>query len=659
MNKSHIIAIDFGTSNSYFSKCPIDQISPQEIDVQAKGQSGLPTAILYRGKEKPLIGDQAIEEYVDATEKERCNYELRTQFKPDIADSIEAEKYARDFLAIAMEEAKNNGNIDPASHKIIFGVPSEAQSKFKKKLAELAKASGYGNIEMIDEPIGALLYHLYNKEVTPVEAQKGVLIIDFGGGTCDFTVMSRLKIEHSWGDMELGGRLFDDLFFQWFLEQNPDALNKIRENGDEFYVLYVKCKEIKESFSRRIAHDPKHIGNKIVEASGNFYGRLENMTWEKFLARAQNYTPSKTHLKYLEDSGIKSTKIQPNARINLLKWFEESLLKGLADKRIEPSNIKLTILAGGSSLWPFVPEITQRILMLDTGKIKRSGRPFAVISEGISLLPAMQNDIKKTKKCMDENLPDLLKNVQKNIREKTDEVIRQIHQEIRLQLFKNKILPIIDSFRKNGGSIESLEQQIAREAKAFEPTLHTILNEQLPTLQQGLPSIIYDNISQWFSQYGIYIGEEQLITRIKQHFEVSDNRTKLQYSEDLLDDVAYSIKAISVVITGVIVGSICGGGGMALIASGPFGWIIGALLGAKMGYKMTENLKSWSMPAFVFDMAISDSKIDESAEKLLEDFRKQLDPQFKKWYSGVQDQLENFAKKQIDALDEISMIRPV
>ena len=44
------------------------------------------------------------------------------------------------------------------------------------------------------------------------------LVVDFGGGTCDFAFMYRGMVRNSWGDMELGGRLFDDLFFQWFIK---------------------------------------------------------------------------------------------------------------------------------------------------------------------------------------------------------------------------------------------------------------------------------------------------------------------------------------------------------------------------------------------------------------------------------------------------------
>ena len=82
--QANTIAVDFGTTNSYFCKCPKDQLSPVGVDF-GSGRDGIPTAILYRQDKSPLIGNWALHEYGEATPEERSQYRLRTQFKPDIA----------------------------------------------------------------------------------------------------------------------------------------------------------------------------------------------------------------------------------------------------------------------------------------------------------------------------------------------------------------------------------------------------------------------------------------------------------------------------------------------------------------------------------------------------------------------------------------------
>ena len=105
MSAMNVLAIDFGTANSYFCKCPGDQLTPNGVDF-GDGRDGLATAILYRKGRSPLIGQAAMEEYYEATPQERSGYVLRTHFKPDIATGQEARRNAADFLGAVLEDAR-------------------------------------------------------------------------------------------------------------------------------------------------------------------------------------------------------------------------------------------------------------------------------------------------------------------------------------------------------------------------------------------------------------------------------------------------------------------------------------------------------------------------------------------------------------------------
>jgi hypothetical protein len=197
-----VLAIDFGTSNTYLTKCPGDKEDPVGADF-GDGRDGIATAILYRDGKEPLIGHVALEEFEDAgTEHE--DYRFRAQLKPDLVSNPEARIDARDFL------------------------------------------------------------------------------VDFGGGTCDFALVVRGEILHSWGDIHLGGRLFDDLFYQWFIEQNPEAIAAMRRERAKFFVLAVRCREVKEKFSLAMALDPTTVYRKTLGE----YGHRKDVTWDSFLARA-------------------------------------------------------------------------------------------------------------------------------------------------------------------------------------------------------------------------------------------------------------------------------------------------------------------------------------------------------------------------------------
>jgi hypothetical protein len=67
-----VMAIDFGTANTYFCKCPDDQVSPKGVDFDGKN-AGLDTAILHREGKEPLIGHTAFEEFGEATAEHNSN----------------------------------------------------------------------------------------------------------------------------------------------------------------------------------------------------------------------------------------------------------------------------------------------------------------------------------------------------------------------------------------------------------------------------------------------------------------------------------------------------------------------------------------------------------------------------------------------------------
>jgi len=356
MPVTDVIAVDFGTANSYFCKCPADQVSPVGVDF-GDGRDGLATAILYRDGKPPLVGNEALEEFGEATAEDRRGYRLRMHFKPDIAKSEEAQQCAVDFLGAILKGAESQHlDLRPEGRHVIFGIPSEADDEFRAALQNLTAEAGFGSVEVIDEPKGALFYHVEHKDIPAEQALKGILAIDFGGGTCDFSFLLRGEVRHSWGDMELGGRLFDDLFFQWFLDENPGTLDAIRAEGREYFVHSYLCREVKEYFSRQMARDRSESLNKAVR----HYGRIPGMTWAKFVERASRYVPSKTFREYLESVAAFSDKLRsanPDKPIDLIEWFRGALLDGIRAQGVDKSDLRWVVLAGGSSQWPFVAGI--------------------------------------------------------------------------------------------------------------------------------------------------------------------------------------------------------------------------------------------------------------------------------------------------------------
>ena len=610
MELRNILAIDFGTTNTYFCKCPADQISPIGIDF-GTGRDGLPTAILYRGQREPLVGEPALHEYGEASPQEREDYRLYAQFKPDIVESAEAAQAATDFLrSVVLQAQRQHIALDPANYDVIFGVPSEAQSAFREKLAQIAKSAGYGDVRLMDEPKGALLHHLWHKDFSPQEARRGILVIDFGGGTCDFAFLQSLQVSHSWGDMELGGRLFDDLFFQWFLEQNPGALADMENSGDTYYVHSYLCREVKEFFSLTMARDRFE---KVSKSVGR-YGSLRGMDWPSFLNRAQKYSPSPTFVRHMENMGLRLTEDKgsrvsvparlqsairnPQSAIDLIDWFRTTLAHGLTEQGIDTSTVSRVILAGGSSQWPFVADVVTEALGVERSRLMRSDRPYAVIAQGLSILPALQKKFDETREELRHDLPRFCRTQVRPLVEKvTDRYVAGVAADVTTELFDKIIRPILEDFRQTGGSVKSLRDAISGQVKANETKLTEIIEGRMRTLRLGLPGELNELLREWFELYGLSVGDKPLeeAQRTGAGQELIPPSTPDLYGS-IMDVVGWFVVALAATAGAAI----SGGGGLHLLAAGPVGWVIGGVLVAVAAFLAvrygTARAGNWPTP---------------------------------------------------------------
>ncbi len=659
METSSILAIDFGTTNTYFSKCPADQISPVGVDF-GTGRDGLPTAILYRGEREPIVGEPALHEYGEAAGAERQNYRLRTQFKPDIVSSEEAAQAATDFLhTVVIQARRQHIALDPGKHDVIIGVPSEAQGEYRTKIAQIARNAGYGAVRLVDEPKGALLHHLWHKDFSPEEARHGILVIDFGGGTCDFALLQSLQVSHSWGDMELGGRLFDDLFFQWFLEQNPGVLRTMEKTGDTYYVHSYLCREVKEFFSLTMARDRYEKVNKSVGR----YGSLRDMDWPGFLERSQRYMPSPTFVLHLESMGVRAGRIlrrqQPN---DLIDWFRTSLSHGLAEKGVATEQISRVILAGGSSQWPFVPDVVTETLGIDRARLMRSDRPYAVISQGLSILPALQRKFEETRDRLRNDLPQFCRaRVRPLVERVTDGYVAGVAADVTSEVFDRTIRPILEEFRERGGSVKTLRESIATQIKANEPRFRAIIEKRMHTLRLGLPGQLNELLHEWFESYGLSVGERPV--EETQPTAVGEEMVQPNMP-DLYGGIMETVGWFVVAVAATVGASISGGGGLALLAAGPAGWIAGAVIGAVVTFlavrygmaRAKEIADTWNAPAWIVKNILMPSQI----ARMRGDFQTRLTETLRRETAALQDELEarirHITQRQIESLSEIAQL---
>jgi molecular chaperone DnaK len=656
-----VLALDFGTSNTYVTKCPGDKEEPVGLDF-GDGRDGIATAILYREGKEPLIGNLALEEYGDAGATEP-GYRIHAQFKPDLAASPQARGYARDFLAALLEVGRRqNKDINPTGRQVIFGVPSEAGEEYREALRTVTREAGFGAVKTVDEPKGAIYFHLQRKDVSPTEALAGALVVDFGGGTCDFALLAGGEVLHSWGDMHLGGRLFDDLFYQWFIEQNPGAVAAMRREGAEFFVLAVRCREVKEKFSLAMALDPQSVFRKSMGE----YGRLADATWEAFQARARSYRPSKTFATYLQamNPGAAEHLAAFDQGLDLLDWFRRTLRQGLDHERVRGREIACVILTGGSSAWPFVADrVTEELAQRGRRpRLVHSDRPYVTVSQGLAIIPALQRRLAATQNALRDELPDFVADrIVPLIDRRMDRAAERIGELVAVGLFDTQIEPVLLDFRSRGGSVAALKSRLAAQAAAFEPQIEGIVKSEIAHVLTGVAADTTELMQDWYREHRLTVVQG-----------IAGAATPLDLAEglhiadpDVYGEISGVVLALSATIVAVVVAIISGGAGTALIASGPIGHLLGAVIGLVAGalilsYGVDEakrRAEEWEgTPVWIIARALTDAKI----ARLREDIKRQVAEKVKAQSAGVraglEEQIRARVEQEIEGLSAISQL---
>ncbi|MDR1607166.1 MAG: Hsp70 family protein [Deltaproteobacteria bacterium] len=645
-----VIGIDFGTSNSYVTICSYGKRDKSPLHLSGKNP-GIDTCVLYSDRPGadpslfPMIGEQAAQTYGQADAKAIATegYRYHSEFKPNIVANTKAKQYAIDFFKAIDRDARLNFNpLSAAENLVIVGVPSEANDCYRQTLREILQKAGFGQAEIRDEPIGALLTELGGGRFNLSDIMKGLLVIDFGGGTCDFAFLQSGKVVRSWGDFGLGGRLFDDLFFRWFIELNPGSAEKLRREKREILVRDLWCRRIKEEFSETIARNPKAAFTREVGR----YGQLVNLTKSEFIERARHYQPTDSFIEYHQKNQIPlSPKLQAG-QVDLIAWFGETLRK-------YSNQIETVSLSGGSSKWYFVSEICIEELKIAPDKILTSFNPYGAISEGLSILPSVLAEFEDKKQNIEKDKPDFLDEIKKNIKSSVKNSCQTITDSVLIELFDRQIVETIKSARQQKFTINQLESDLQEVVRKYEGVFPDLLDQIFCQALATLNDTSFKNLDKWLEEHGLKTGGHKAEPPPDSWRDlVVDPEVGKRVSERLAGTLAKSVTALMASIVATISANLCGGAGLSLLAAGPIGLIAGAagglvLSGLAWGLgsnRLKEKLKKISLPGKLLELIISDSKL----VKLRHEFGESIDKDLDKLTDRIADQISEVIEPKIE-----------
>lgn len=660
-NIRHIFGLDFGTSNTHMSISTAAEAVPIVDDVKIESNASVPSVILYdEGNFEVLgFGQPALEEWHSMSRSQRRKYTLGTGFKQRIPFNKRAETEAELFLNALFTNLDKQKIFDIKNFinntEMACGVPSKTHKTHSEKMiAILSKIIGRTPV-LIEEPLGALYYHIVRKDITKEDGRGGVLVIDFGGGTLDLAYIKNFKIQKVWGSPVIGGVLFDDLFYTLFLQQNKGVKSLVEREGLSGYLRTVFFKNLKEKYSVLHATSEHTQMNENIVFGQHSYGSLSIPDFDYLYEQMVNYKMSDELRHDLKGSDY-SKSLEFDNCIHLPNIISSEVLKGNKEFDIKPDTISLIILTGGSSRWKFFVDMIEREFPYT--RIVASSDPESTISRGLGLSYSAKLYEKRVRAELSANKDDLEKRLEGTYRKVFKDALNQYTQTV-YSIFSTVIDRVITKFIKEGGAIIDLENQMIKGFYDRQKELESLNDGFLKEINHQIDQSTKKELSRWFNRS--LISYELLNKNSLPSNQLAETTTDINPLKDMIFNM---ITAISSLVIGLFSGAILGGGGIALLASGPLGWLGGFIGGivlavaSAMGLKkpVTEKMKKIHIPKWVLKILnVSKKRLVKKAKQRLEaDLQKSKKKIYEDFLSILRENDQRLEKIIDEQIQEIS-----
>lgn len=375
MPRDLALGIDLGTTQSYMAFVPQtgkdkvrvlpcnpslgsdakfrkdrEKAMPSSALLNSTLQQGSPAIELFVGRSADSVPDQysQITRFKALLGKHRdqqqlAEYAVKAPGSEDVVEFAAPEAVAGYILWTMLRLALESDQIHRSEVRdISITVPALCSVTQRKATQFAARLAGFSEgIFALEEPVAAFLYHYYRTEGTLIEAlhEPYVLVFDFGGGTCDTSIINvesgRLPIVLKRKSAELGGEKIDELIVRrWLNRGNKRERVEFDDlTSAERHLLRLKARLVKERLSE-IPEYSEEIG---------FLSSQKIELGKRSLTR-------KTLSELLTTDRISCLFDFQYERIGSVMELVEELLEALlTEAGITKKKIGAVILAGGSS----------------------------------------------------------------------------------------------------------------------------------------------------------------------------------------------------------------------------------------------------------------------------------------------------------------------
>lgn len=378
-NTKYVIGIDFGHGETAAAVYDIAKKGkPEKINIRP-GKDVVPSAvaiILQEGRKSIVIGEEAVDWIESARQTE--TFQISFKKRPSLMNAEEKTMMVSFMKGVYNGIRLENVTLNDNNHVVFIARPSNRSwDKEEELYVDMATEAGIPVAGVYKESIAAY-YRARTTVMTDIDehAKKGgVLIVDYGSSTIDFTYLNNSltqPIVEGTEGTDLGASIVEDLIMS----------NSLKN-----------CKyEEFQKFNRLYGHNPKSNSYNAMlfrfrKAKEEFYSKKTSVF---FSCPIDLYDLTATEKEQCGEPDLSRTfKIASEDLKVLLQPYIDKVTKAVSEFKTEYLNenkVSCVFLTGGASSMDFVRDIFMKVFELEEKFIPGDNHPSSIVAEGAAHL---------------------------------------------------------------------------------------------------------------------------------------------------------------------------------------------------------------------------------------------------------------------------------
>ena len=524
---------------------------PEVIPVQEAGS--FITAYAMKKNGQLLIGEGACYDPDVLVRKLR----FKSRFLTDSAAKNDIKSFASGVLG----ELLLSGDLVRGDDQCFYiGCPAGWDKADREDYRGIFESAGYPPLKIVSESRAALVSACRSRhlQVGYDILSKPVLVVDVGSSTTDFAyIMSGKEVElKTGGEVVLGGGIMDEILLDEAIDVSPDPA-KIRRIFRENEAWRTYCEFAARRLKEKYYSDVEYWQNEPLTQTISIRTQLIPVRLKLTMSPG---IADKLLNKKVDRLGGKSFR----------KVFTDSLMQ--VRESITDRQPELIFMTGGVSRMQELRQWCREIF--PEAVVICGSEPEYSVAKGLAECGLIDEELSEFKADIAKLIEsDAIEDI---VEQHIDELYRSMVDSTVDPILEHVAIPVIDRWRD--GSIDRLEDIDAILEKDIDAYLHSDDGRELlaKTVASWLKKVSY-GLEEYTMPICVRHNVPFTALNLTSYLSLSDIDIHVE-AKDLfaIEEITWLIDAI----VSVVVGLLCGGGGLALIASGIQGILIGFVISA-------------------------------------------------------------------------------